>query len=204
MTNDLLNVFTFRLKDIIANDKTVFIPILQEYDSRIDYTVAANETFAEYLFTAVWRRYHNSEIMYDVPGEFFFAFVQIWDDIFDKYRKNIDNIQAVYELTEDDYRILNESITNTAFNPNDVPEDPWKMINFISQQTGLRNTSNRLAALLAAIQSTPALQTEYIIRDFGPLFTGVSIGYDMYDKDFYGKHKYVFPVKEKNNDINIQ
>lgn len=166
---------TFYFEDIFEDyaDFKEMTDALELYDSNPDSPTydAVAENFNQYLFSILYMRYAGNSINYDVPQYFLYAFGLRYKDIFAKYKKQVDLIKAVEELTTDELAILTETISNGAYNPNDKPSEFWAPIGYISQQNAARLKNNKLVAYINAINAIPTRNIDGFLNAFIDLFT---------------------------------
>ena len=166
---------TFYFDEIFADysEFKVMTDQLALYDSDPDSPTydAIAENFNQYLFALLYMRYAGNSINYDVPQYFLYAFGLRYKDIFDKYKKQVDLIKGVEDLTADEIAILTETISNGAYNPNTQPATAWAPLNYVSQQNRSRLTNNKLIAYVNAINAIPTKNIDGFLNSFIDLFT---------------------------------
>jgi hypothetical protein len=166
---------TFYFEDIFADyaDFKEMTDGLELYDSDPESETydAVAENYNQYLYDLLYLRYAGNSINYDVPQYFVYAFGLRYKNIFDKYKKQLELIKKVEDLTEDELELLTETISNGAYNPNDQPVSAWAPINYVSQQNRSRLKNNKLIAYINAINAIPTKNIEGFLDAFIDLFT---------------------------------
>lgn len=132
---------------------------------------AIAENFNQYLFSILYMRYAGNSINYDVPEYFIYSFGLRYADLFRKYKKQIELIEKVEDLSAEDLEVLTETIANGAYNPNDVPSEFWAPIGYISQQNAARLKNGKLVAYINAINAIPTRNIQGFLDAFIDLFT---------------------------------
>lgn len=147
------SALTFYFKEIFQKAKD-FTDYITEYEIA-DLTEEKNLTFATYLYKILFRRFHNSNVQYDTPEDFKCDLANILEDSFNKYQKQLEQIDKVYQLTADELQTINTAIANQSLNPNTKVEDPTQPIDYISAQAFTIARDNKLQAYLRAIANIP-------------------------------------------------
>lgn len=160
-------------KEFLTNEKIV------------DLTNVENLTFAEFMFKILFRRFHNSNIQYDTIDDFKCDFANILEDYFARYKKQVDLIKKIEQLTEEDILRISTALANQSNNPNSKPTDPTQPLEFVSAQAFTIARDNKLQAYLRALQNIPTLFIEEMLKKCVNLF-----------KTIIPKVVYVFEDKE--------
>lgn len=125
---------------------------------------AEDTTFKTYLYNILKRYFYHQNIRYEEPNAFIYQFGNVLQNKYYKYKKYKEIIDAMYNLTLDEIRVITDGLTNVANNPNDAPEDPLQPLEFISAQTYSYAKENRLQAYLRALDGIPTLNIDELIR----------------------------------------
>lgn len=125
---------------------------------------AEDTTFKTYLYNVLNRYFYHQNVRYEEPGAFITQFGNVLLNKYYKYKKYKEVIDAMYNLTLDEMRIVTDGLTNVANNPNDAPEDPLKPLEYISMQTYSYTKENKLQAYLRALDAIPTLNIDELIR----------------------------------------
>lgn len=142
---------TFYFKDIFS-DKDDFITYLQVYTS-IDTDDTPSLNLVDYLWKYVYNRYCNSNILYDTPSAFKRHFGITVQNHFKQMQRRTEIIKELYELTNDDYTMLNQMISAHIINPNDTVNKPVdELLNKIQRQQGVKSKANKFTSYLLAIE----------------------------------------------------
>ena len=91
-------------------------------------------------------------------------------DSFDKYQKQLEQIDKVYQLTADELQTINTAIANQSLNPNTKVEDPTQPIDYISAQALTIARDNKLQAYLRAIANIPTKLIDSMLLRYVNLF----------------------------------
>lgn len=158
---DAPTALTFFFSDIFP-DYDTWRALIQD-NNVIDYTDNENLIFDQFVYKILYRRFALANIRYDTKEAFYLALFNVYEDRFEQYKKEKSFIDSLYNLSQEDFKILSESITNAANNPNTKPTDPWKPIEFISNQNSGRQYSGAVAAYLSAIESLPTFNINKFI-----------------------------------------
>lgn len=162
------SAITFYFKEIFPKQDD-FTTYVTDYNIA-NLTIPANLTFAQYLFKILYRRFHNSNIQYDVPDDFKCDLANILEDNFDKYKKQIDITNKMYALTDDEMLLISEALANSANNPNTAVTDPTKPLEYIGAQAYTIAKSNKLQAYLNALRTIPTKLIEGLLAECSGLF----------------------------------
>ena len=175
------DTLTFKFKDIFTTEND-FLTFITTYGVKSSPLATADENFAKYLYKILMRRYYNSDVQYDTPEAFCFELAQTLENIFDKYKRNKQLIEAISALDNDALIIIGENLTNASDNPNNKPTSVREQLDYITQQNWSMSTTNKLQAYLEAVDSMPTLQIDNICREctkhFKSLYTGAIYFYE--------------------------
>ena len=84
---------------------------------------------------------------------------------FKHFLKQKEIIDAVYNLSLDEIRIIEEGLSNLANNPNDEVLDPHSALNYISAQTYNERKDNKLNKYIEALDKLPLLNTYSFLNE---------------------------------------
>ena len=144
---------TFYFKEIFSN-KSEFVDFMREYEVA-DMDNAENRIFAEYIFKIMFRKYHNSNVQYDTIDDFKCAWANILEDEFDKYKKQIEYMKKLHELTADEALQVSTALSNSANNPNSAPVDPLKPFDYVGSQVYSIASNGKLLGYVQALRAMP-------------------------------------------------
>ena len=161
--------FTFYWQEIFPDYDTfkTFIYTLNLYNPITD---SISEEFNQYIYGILSRQYYNNNVRYDSIEAFKMAFATAYINNFQLLKKRKELLNLQYGLTATDFEIISKSLVNSAYNPNNVPEDPLQPIDYVSAQNYSVGYINKLNAYIQALNSLQDLDIEYIIRKFDYLF----------------------------------
>ena len=159
---------TFYFKEIFEN-KEQFLEYLKDFEiANVDEI--ENKIFGEYLFKILYRKYHNSNIQYDTIGDFKYALANILEDEFDKYKKQLDFIQKLHQLTAEEVLQVSTALANSANNPNTKPTDPLKPFDYVGSQVYSIASNGKLAGYVQALRAMPNKMIGEILTACSGLF----------------------------------
>lgn len=125
---------------------------------------AVSELFNQSIYWNILHRYANSDLAYyndiDFKSEFTIAYRQHFIQFLTK-KKIIDDIN---KLTNDDYQIISESLSNFANNPNTLQRDPWELLTYTAQQQRGRAKAGKLTAYINALRQMPDAQIDAFLK----------------------------------------
>lgn len=159
-----MSAFTFYFEEIIP-DYDTWKSIIEQ-NNIVDYTNVTQQTFDKYCYNILRRHFNHCDIRYSDPYSFLNELVNVYENKFKQFLKEKEIIDSIYNLTNKEIEVLNESITNMANNPNEEPEDPLKPLNFISAQTFQQNKSNKIKAYLEALNNIPSLNIYKFLNEY--------------------------------------
>ncbi|NCA92975.1 hypothetical protein EOM82_07010 [bacterium] len=162
------NAITFLWQEIFT-DYTSFKAFTDDL-GLYEETDAEAEAFNLFFYKVLAREFIDNNINFTEIDAFKMRFANVYIEYFSNFKRQKELVEASLNITNDDLRIFNETINNSANNPNTEPSNPWTPINFISNQVSSRITSNKLAAYITAIQQMPILNMDFFISKFEHLF----------------------------------
>lgn len=154
--------FTFTFEEIFP-DYTTWRGIM-EAEGVVDYDDAKQATFDAYCYQLLINYFYGWEIRYSVPESFIARFKNVYRNRFRQFMQQANTVNEIHALTQDDFVLVGEALTNVAENPNTAPNDPYKPLNYISSQQYSRTETNRLDALLRALNSIPNERINEFLR----------------------------------------
>lgn len=154
--------YTFYFENIIPDYDTW--QGIMEQESFIDYTDATQSAFDNFVYKLVSRRYTHCNIRYSTPEPFICELVNVYQNKFAQFLKEKNIIDEMYQLTNEELVLLNNTLSNVANNPNDAPTDPLQPLQYISAQTYTQANDNKLRAYFNALNSIPNLNTYKFLR----------------------------------------
>ena len=169
------DTLTFKFKDIFPTEND-FLSFITMYGIKSDPLATADENFGKYLYKILMRRFYNSDVQYDTPEDFCYSLAETLENIWEKYKRNKQLIEAIAALDNDDLAIIGENLTNASDNPNNKPDDVRAQLDYITQQNWSMSTTNKMQAYLEAVDSMPEMQINNICREcvkhFKSIYTG--------------------------------
>lgn len=165
---------TFYFKEIFPNYAD-FDYFLNDFNivSTIGDENAANLSFAQYLYKILFRRYHNSNVQYDTIDDFKLDFANVLEDCFTKYKRQMEILTKIHELTDKELITINTALANNSLNPNTRVDDPTAPLDFISAQAYSFTQDNKLNAFLRAMENIPGKLIDTMLRRCVNLFKTV-------------------------------
>lgn len=164
------DALTFYFSDIIPD-----VESWQEFLTDFDVLTITddNRAFVNQMFKYLDRRFHNSNVQYDTPYAFKSALANRVEDVWGKYARQRALAEKINDLTDDDLQQLSFALANAANNPNDVPDDPLKPLEYISNQSTTYAKMNKLQAFVIAIKNVQTQLIQEFIDDCKPLFKSI-------------------------------
>jgi hypothetical protein len=153
----------------LCPDYTSFTELLTNY-TNVDTT----DSLHAYLYKYLFNHYCNSNVNYDTPSAFFRQFGLTYENVYYKYKKQVELIELGYSLTADDLIVVNKTINAIANNPaTTVPDVLNTMIEYTDQQAGSQAVRNKLEAYIDAIDNLTDKVLEMFIHLFDKHFISV-------------------------------
>lgn len=182
------------IKDnILPRITWLFTDIYEKYDDFKDdillncgiENTTENINLISHIWKVLYREYCESNVMYDTIKLFKMDFYNLFEDNFEKIKKEISLVNKINKMKEDEINLINESISNNANNPNYEinEEDILKPIKYISNQVYSNLKGNKFVKYIQAIENIPPLRNQAIIDTFRKLFYNIYTG----ERYFYGK-----------------
>ena len=113
--------------------------------------------FDKFCYNALYRTFAKQNVRYTTKEQFINALATVYDQKFTQFYKQKQIVDNIYNLTEADYILASQTLTNVANNPNTQPDDPMQPLQYVSAQTVSNLTDNRLKAYLDALNNMPML-----------------------------------------------
>lgn len=166
---------TFYFKDIFP-DLNAFKAAMLNY-SELSTTEAIHATLFRYLYN----HYCNSNIAYITEDAFKRHFFEYYDDTFKQYKKRLELIGLMYDVTADDIQLLSQTINAIANNDDTALSNPLdSLASYVSMQQGSKSKTNKLLAFIDAIDKIKDKLTRSYIRQFTGLFFFIGIDGEVY------------------------
>lgn len=162
------SALTFYFEDIFPTEQS-FIDFCNDQNVS-DLTQAPNLDAAKYFYRVLLQNYVNCNIQYDTPTPFKMRMAQILTEHFAQFKAQYTTALSLTNMSEDDLRLIGESLTNHAYNPNTTPEDPRKPLEFISAQDFNFSKDNKYRSFLNALNSMPSTRAKEFAERFRHLF----------------------------------
>ena len=163
---------TFTFKELFPNLAT-FKTFASETGIDVDHMTADDLVVLEHTYYILYSRYSIANVRYTTPEAFYGEMGITFDDEFRRYLKRYKLIANAYNLTNEDFEILNRAVSNYANNPNDEVQNPLDPLTYISSQTYNAQFSNKLQAYLLAIETLPSEYDEDFLAKFKHLFINI-------------------------------
>lgn len=139
------------------------------------YVDDASELVNQKLYDLLMRRFCKDSIAYDTPEAFIVEFSLAYEENFKQYIAKNKLVDAINELTVEDFKVLTESLSNSALNPNNAPEDPKQPLPYVSSQLYNLNKSGPLGAFLGALDNVPTARNYEFLNKFEYLFLQILV-----------------------------
>lgn len=155
---------TWYFEDVIP-DYSNWVEIMREDGNIVDYTKPVEASFDRFCYNLLARHFSHSNIRYEEESAFLLELVNIYGTKFKQFLKQKEIIDAVYNLTLDEIRVIEEGLSNLANNPNDEVSNPKEALNYISAQTYSLRQDGKLTKYLEALDKLPMLNTYSFINE---------------------------------------
>ena len=155
---------TWYFEDVIP-DYSVWVEIMREDGTVVDYSKTDEASFDRFCYNLLARHFSHSNIRYSEQSAFLLELVNIYATKFKHFLKQKEIIDAVYKLSLDEIRIIEEGLSNLANNPNDEVLDPHSALNYISAQTYNERKDNKLNKYIEALEKLPLLNTYSFLNE---------------------------------------
>lgn len=159
--------FTFFFQEIFSSYDD-WKQFFENNSTIVDYTDPLEAQFDNFCYNILTRHFHNVNIRYDTISAFLSELLNVYENKFKQFLNEKKVIDAISQLTIEDYQIVSKGLTNMANNPNDDVEDPTQPLNYISAQTYNQIESNKLKAYLDALNNMPSLNVYKFLKPNNP------------------------------------
>lgn len=139
------------------------------------YVDQASELINQKLYDLLMRRFCKDNVAYDTPEAFVMEFSLAYEENFKQYINKSKLVDAINELTVEDFKVISESINNTALNPNTAPADPKTALPYVSSQLYSLAKTGPLASFLAALDAVPTARNYEFLNKFEFLFLQILV-----------------------------
>lgn len=166
-----------------------FDEIFKNYDEFKAFTdelalYASDDEFGESLnqmiYYLLYNHYLGCAIAYNTDDEFCAEFGVAYQQYFKQFYVKKKMLDKIYNLTDEDFEIISEALSNFAKAPNYQTGEPFELLNYTSQQTRGRTKAGKLQAYLNALQVMPDAQINDLIKKFDYLWLDILDGADIY------------------------
>lgn len=165
-----MSKITFFFKDLFP-DLDTFKTVMAQY-SFLNTTDAIHTTLYRYLYN----RYCNSNVLYITEDGFYRNFFLVYDDVFEQYKKRLELIGLMYNITPADLVLLNESINAIANNDDTALSNPLDhLAEYVSMQQGMKSKGNKFVAYLDAIDRIKDKLIGDFLKQFQNLFFWLAV-----------------------------
>lgn len=181
-----MNSLTFYFDEIIPDYET-----WQSYVSTrnfVNYKDATESAFDKWVYTIFSAQYDKHNIRYDNPESFILKVLNIYENKFKQFLTEVNTLKDIYGLTAEDFALVNNSIASRANNPNFSQASPTTWLGYISNQTIMQQTENKLRAYLTALKNMPSMQIDKFLRRQ----EGEAIGFNDLFINIFGKIKNIY------------
>lgn len=134
---------------------------------------AVAENFNKSLFYNLYNKYMGVSLAYTSEDEFCAEFGIAYQNYFRLFLQKKKMIDKLYNLTDEDFVLISESIANYSNNPNYNTQDPWEELTFISNQNRGRAKMGKFTAYLNALRTMPDAQIDYMLGKFDYLWLDI-------------------------------
>lgn len=156
------SAITFYFQDIFPNYEEWKNTI--ENEGIVDYNNPEQSTLDEYCYKLISRQYHNCNIRYSTVNDFLGALLNVYENKFLQFKREIEITKKLYALTEEELLRVNEALSNNARNPNNIVEDPTKPVRWFGEQVYSTLNGSKLDTYIRSLESLPSLR---IFKFFG-------------------------------------
>lgn len=130
----------------------------------VNYEEVMQANFDNYVYKILFNQYYNVNVRYSTIGDFVTSLSNVYLNKFNKFLKQKELLDKIYNLTDNDILTLTQTLSNMANNPNTEPVDPTTPINYISAQTYQMLTDNKLKGYLNALESIPNMKVYNLLK----------------------------------------
>lgn len=159
-----MSKITFYFTDCFS-DFASFKTAITDYTNQV-----VDDGFLNKIYLKLCIKYAVSNIRFTIKEMFIYQFCSIFDDEFSKFKRRYDINQNLKNITIDNIKILNETISNQADNPNYTPDTPDKALSYITAQNAVFNKINDLDAYIRQLETLMTEGFEEFINKFKELF----------------------------------
>lgn len=150
---------------------------LDEYDAFVNQfnliLSPDDKAISDSIYYLLRNRYAGCAVAYDTVDLFLAEFGIVYTQYFRQYCEKKKTITDIYKLTDDDYAIVAESMTNVSNSPNYNTTEPWQVLEFISNQSRGRTKASKVVAVYNKLRQLPDAQVDYIISKFDYLWLDI-------------------------------
>ena len=151
----------------IFEDYTTF----KEFTDQLHlYTDDADELLNQYIYENLMLKFARYNIAYDNIQDFKDEFALAYRENFIQFKNWKNLIDNINNLSIDDLKILSETVTNSALNPNTAVAEPLKPFSYVTSQLYGRSISAPLVAYLTALNTMPTQRLYEFLNKFNYLF----------------------------------
>lgn len=162
-----MSKITFYFTDCFS-DFASFKTAITDYTNQV-----IEDDFLNKIYLKICIKYAVSNIRFTIKEMFIYQFCSIFDDEFSKFKRRYDINQNLKNITIDNIKILSETISNTADNPNYTPDTPDKALDYITQQNAVFQKINDLDAYARQLESLMTEGFEEFLNKFKELFVAL-------------------------------
>jgi len=148
-----------------------FTSFLEEYTD-----VESSDIMNAYCYKYLYARFGNTSIGYYEVASFLRQFGLTYENFFNRFKMQRQIVDSLYDININDLITSQIFISNIANNPNDMPENPLdNALNFVSQQTSSKITSNKLESYFKSLQMISDNLLDEFLEQFRKHFISILI-----------------------------
>lgn len=147
-----------------------------EYCKEIDLfdtTQPLLNNFNKWCYNALFRAYYNVPANYSNIESFLNEFSNVMLDTFNRYQKEVELIESIYQLQVEDFAKTRDTLVSRANNNNKNATDPSKFTSYISDQSFSTETLSKFQGYLQAITQIPSYRIQEFVNKFRYLFQSI-------------------------------
>ena len=170
-----MSKITFYFKDIFP-DLDAFKTQMAVYSAMVP-----TDAIHVSLYKRLYNRYCNSNVAYLTEDAFMRHFFNYYDDVCDQYKKRLELIGLMYQVTADDIQMLSQTLNAIANNDDTALTNPLDTLaSYVSMQQGSKVKGNKLEAFINAIDKIKDRLILDFLKQFTSLFFFIGIDGEIY------------------------
>lgn len=148
------DAITFYFQDIFTSYND-WKQLINDNSDIVDYDDTVQYAFDMWAYGLLERHYHNCNIRYTNINDFIGELLNVYDNKFKAFMREVELINNLYDLTNDELAEISNAISSTANYPNENASDPSAWVSFISQQAYNKVNTSKLEAYLRGLNAIP-------------------------------------------------